>query len=107
MCPCVPDHMSFWRCWFSAKGKTGVRKESPMCWRRMFSPLHHPCSSFRIGQNFQNELPVERATLAKLSLNLIASTESLMGPGRKRCIIPYETNMIKAVGYAEWVYKSR
>ena len=66
------SHEFFGGVGFSAKGKTGVRKESPMCWRRMFSPLHHPCSSFRIGQNFQNELPVERATLAKLSLSLIA-----------------------------------
>ena len=76
MCLCVPDRIRFWKCWFFRRGETGLPKESHIGGRQTPSPLHQPCYFFRIGQNFQNELPVKRSILAKFAAYQLNATGS-------------------------------
>ena len=82
---------------FSGEGKTGLPKESHIGGRQTPSPLHQPYY-FRVGQNFQNELPVRRSILAKFAAYQLHHLNwKLNWFRRKTCVILYGTSMTKAV----------
>ena len=98
MCPCIPDRIGIWQCWFfQERGKPEMnlseqgenqQQNQPTCdagtgnptpghigGRRVLSPLRHPCFTSWVKSNYLNEM--EKWILAPIRTNVQMYTSGI------------------------------